>query len=93
MSTEISAKEWEEMKETFKNLTGVAEGSQKMALELQAASDDLIVTIKNIHLALSANLHKLNDCPDLVDLNKQLGIFIMSPIAIEAGIRAHARKK
>lgn len=73
-------------KNEVKKLETESNNAVLIADQYLKASDELIATIKNIHIALNAQDEK-----DLEELRKELGKFILTPAAIESGARREAR--
>lgn len=76
------------MKIASENLSMTCDKYKQVAEDSQKAVIDLTTTIKHIHIALGRYLNELP--PELVDLTKELGTFVMSGAAIKAGVIKNA---
>ena len=81
---------FEFMKSESEKLGKLLDDSLKINSALQTSNDNLMTTIKNIHINLNANNECFTGNVQIEEMMKELAKFIMSGEAIKAGVRQNA---
>lgn len=78
------------MKLETEKLGKLLDDSLAVASARQLANDNLITTIKNIHITLNSHNELFHGCTQIEEMMKELAKFILSSEAIKSGVRQNA---